>query len=88
MRRKSEIDLTTDPPPDLAIEVDNTSSSMNRMDIYAALGVPEVWCYDGERLTIYRLDNECYRSQEASEVLPLLQRSDILRFFAGESNHG
>lgn len=80
VRGKSNIDLMTDPPPDLAIEVDNTSSSMNRLDIYAALGVPEVWRYDGETLTIYRLVEGNYNPQEISDVLPLLKRSDILRF--------
>jgi len=39
---KDKIDLTSDPPPDLAIEIDITSSSLNRFAIYAQLGVPEV----------------------------------------------
>ncbi len=80
VRGKTEIDLAIDPPPDLAIEVDNTSSSMNRLEIYAALGVPEVWRYDGETLTIYGLVEGEYAAQEASAVLPLLQQGDILRF--------
>jgi Uma2 family endonuclease len=80
VRGKSEIDLTTDPPPDLAIEVDNTSSSMHRMEIYAAFGVPEVWCYTGETLMFYRLIDGCYLPQETSTVLPMLRRDDVLRF--------
>lgn len=52
VRGKSEIDLAIDPPPDLAIEIDITSSSVDRLGIYAVLGVPEVWRYDGESLTI------------------------------------
>lgn len=80
VRGKDDIDLTQDPPPDLAIEVDNTSSSINRMGIYGLLGVPEVWRFDGESLTIYRLVGGEYAPQEQSEVLPLLQRGDILRF--------
>ena len=64
IRGKDRIDLTVDPPPDLAIEVDNTSSSINRMAIYAALGVPEVWRFDGETLTICRLINGQYVAQE------------------------
>ena len=79
VRGKAEIDLTIDPPPDLAIEVDNTSSSMNRMEIYAALAVPEVWRYDGATLTIECLVDGVYVAQEASAVLPV-QRGDILRF--------
>ena len=50
---RDHIDLRTDPPPDLAIEVDVTSSSLNRMGIYAALAVPEVWRLDGPALTFH-----------------------------------
>lgn len=80
VRSKNEIDLAVDPPPDLAIEVDYTSSSIDRMAIYTALGVPEVWRFDGETLTLYGLEAGEYRPQETSAVLPLLQRADILRF--------
>jgi Uma2 family endonuclease len=88
VRGKDDIDLTQDPPPDLAIEVDNTSSSIDPMAIYAALGVPEVWRFDGESLTIYRLVGGEYASQEQSEVLPLLQRGDILRFLHSSQTMG
>ena len=41
--------MTVDPPPDLVIEVDITRSSLDKLSIYAALRVPEVWRYtDGE----------------------------------------
>jgi Uma2 family endonuclease len=79
VRGRLEIDLSTDPPPDLAIEVDITSSSINRLQIYAALGVPEVWRYDGKTLTIYVLQGNEYEPQEASKALPILQRGDILQ---------
>ena len=49
VRDREVLDLDVDPPPDLAIEVDITSSSLNRMEIYAELRVPEVWRYDGRR---------------------------------------
>jgi Uma2 family endonuclease len=88
VRGKAEINLTVDPPPDLAIEVDQTSSSMNRLEIYRAIGVPEVWRFDGETVTIYRLVEEKYRAQETSEVLPLLQQGDILRFLQVSSTMG
>jgi len=39
---KREIDLTQDPPPDLVVEIDITSSSLNRFQIYATLGVPNL----------------------------------------------
>jgi Uma2 family endonuclease len=55
VRERDELDLEVDPPPDLAIEVDITSSSLDRMGIYAALRVPELWRYEGSRLTMYQL---------------------------------
>src|SRR5215469_16685196 len=49
------LNLRRDPPPDLAIEVDVANSSLNRLSIYAALRVPEVWRLDGDQLTFYVL---------------------------------
>jgi Uma2 family endonuclease len=49
------LNLRTDPPPDLVVEVDVTRSSLNRMAIYAALGVPEVWRLDVASLTFHLL---------------------------------
>lgn len=88
VRGKDAIDLTVDPPPDLAIEVDNTQSSLNRLEIYAAIGVPEVWRFDGQVMTIYRLMAGQYQPQEASTVLPLLNRTDILRFLEKSQTMG
>ena len=67
---KDAVDLASDPPPDLTIEVDVKHSSLNRMSIFLAIGIPEVWRYDGERLTIYLLENNRYRESETSFVLP------------------
>ena len=53
--RAEELDLTIDPPPDLVLEVDVTSSSLNRMSIYAALGVPEIWRWQHDKLQVYSL---------------------------------
>src|SRR3954454_19090485 len=50
-----KIDLEVDPPPDLAIEVEISRSALDRMGIYAALGVPEVWRFDGETLRVAQL---------------------------------
>ena len=80
VRGKDVIDLTIDPPPDLAIEVDSTSSSMNRMGIYAALGVPEIWRFDREILTILNLVNNDYQPSEMSLVLPMFD-TVVLRSF-------
>jgi Uma2 family endonuclease len=47
---KRKLDLSKDPPPDLAIEIDITQRSIPRQPIYAALGVPEIWRWDGNRV--------------------------------------
>jgi Uma2 family endonuclease len=81
VRDRELLDLEVDPPPDLAIEVDITSSSMNRMQIYAGLGVPEVWRYDGRSMTFYQLgpDRKYYETDE-SLSFPGLRPADVLRF--------
>ena len=61
---------------------------MNRMEIYAALGVSEVWRHDGKTLTIECLAEGRYSAQEASRALPLLQRGDILRFLEASQTMG
>ena len=65
-----EVDPATDPPPDLIIEVDITSWSLDRFPIFAAFGVPEVWRYDGSRVVIYRLEAGRYVEVENSAALP------------------
>ena len=69
---KSTIDLTVDPPPDLVIEIDVTSGSLDKFPIYAQVGVPEVWRYDGQRLRMSILRAERYVESETSLALPLL----------------
>ncbi|MEQ8964025.1 MAG: Uma2 family endonuclease, partial [Coleofasciculus sp. C2-GNP5-27] len=82
VRGVAQIDLNQFPPPDLALEIDITSSSINRLSIYAALGVPEVWRYDGQTLTILNWQNGEYLSQDRSTALPLLNAEDLVRFLA------
>jgi Uma2 family endonuclease len=75
---KLEIDLSRDPPPDLAIEIDIMSSSLNRLGIYAALGVPEAWRFDGERFEVLRRrDATGYDRCEASPTFPSLPVPDV-----------
>ncbi len=77
---KDKIDLQIDPPPDLAIEIDITSSSLNRFAIYAQLSVPEVWRYDGQTITIYHLVGDRYVLSDRSIAFPLLRTSDLQNF--------
>jgi Uma2 family endonuclease len=81
VRDKDEIDLTVDPPPDLAIEVDISRSSLSRMNIYASLGVPEVWRFDGETLCVFRLDSKArYVESEESPHFPMLPLAEVQAF--------
>ncbi len=81
VRGQREIDLGRDPPPDLALEVEATRSALDRMGVYAALGVPEVWRYDGEALHVYRLrpDGE-YELTEQSLSFPSLPLPEFVEF--------
>ena len=69
---KAEIDLDTDPPPDLIIEIDISSSSLNKFPVYAHIGVPEVWRYDGTRVVFFVLAGENYEAAEESRAFPVL----------------
>jgi Uma2 family endonuclease len=88
VRGKTSFDFTVDPVPDLAIEVDITSSSLNRLGIYAALEVAEVWRFNGEILLIYCLKDGAYEVQERSQVLPILSKDIILDFLKRRGEMG
>jgi len=74
VRNKRHIDLTIDPPPDLVVKIDITSSSIDKLSIYAAVGVPEIWRYDGRSLQILVLSepNSTYTQTQQSPTFPLL----------------
>jgi Uma2 family endonuclease len=81
MAGKRRLDLRVDPPPDLVIEVDVTHSSLDRMGIYARLGVPEVWRLDGNTLTIHVLgEDKKYAPADASRSFPLVTAADLMGF--------
>ncbi|MDX2228697.1 MAG: Uma2 family endonuclease [Leptolyngbyaceae cyanobacterium bins.349] len=85
IRGKIDLDLVQDPPPDLALEIDITSKSLNRMPIYARLGVPEVWRYNEGELEIYHLQGQTYVAAETSLALPTFPVQDIIAFI--DANH-
>jgi Uma2 family endonuclease len=82
-----DIDFSTDPPPDIVVEVDIHHDSMDKFPIYAALGVTEIWRYDGKHLAIHRLEGDEYVSVEQSIALPVLSSrvlTDFLNRLSGE----
>ena len=79
------IDLTVDPPPDLAIEIEITQSALQRMSIYAALGVPELWRYDGRILRVMiRHQDGGYRESERSLAFPSVPMDQLADFASRE----
>jgi Uma2 family endonuclease len=85
VRGKDDLDVTIDPPPDLVIEVDITRSSLDRFRILGAIGVPEVWRYDGQRVTMYRLEGARHAEVEASVALPPLTAAQATTFLKASS---
>ena len=79
-RGKQTLDLTTDLPPDLAIEIDITSTSVNKLEIYAFLGVPEIWRYNERILQFYQLLENKYIECEFSCAFPLVPATEISQF--------
>jgi len=75
-----QIDLMTDPPPDLVIEVDISSSSSRRIDVYKQLGVPEMWRYSGGRVQIHRLQDGDYTPCDPSPTFPIVSTAVINHF--------
>jgi Uma2 family endonuclease len=80
VRGKRRLNLTEDPAPDLVIEVDVTSSSQNRLQVYADLGVAEVWIYNGESLSVEQLQDGTYITSQTSQFFPNLPIPDIAKF--------
>ena len=81
------MDFSLDPPPDLAIEIDIAHTSTGKLSLYAAMGVPEVWTYDGRQVSIFVLRGEAMVLSNSSLAFPsvktealswLMQQSRLL----------
>lgn len=88
VRGRQNIDLDIDPPPDLAIEIDITSSSVDKLRIYSALGVPELWRYNGQVLRFYQGVEGDYVECESSLAFPLVTVSAMSRFIQQSKTMG
>ncbi|MEH2361357.1 Uma2 family endonuclease [Nostoc sp.] len=80
---KERIDLTIDPPPDLAIEVDVTSKT--QLDAYEALGVPELWRYEDGKLQINIFQDAKYINSEISSTFPNFPIDEVIPRFVEQS---
>ena len=83
IRGKASLDLSIDPPPDLAIEIDITNRT--HFDNYEKLGVPELWRFDGVELIILILNEGIYQSSEISTQFPNFAIKKIIPEFLEKS---
>jgi Uma2 family endonuclease len=84
MRGRTDLDPTVDPPPDIVIEMETSRSALDKLALFAALGVPEVWRCRGDQVAIYVLEGETYRPSATSRALAVLT-ADVLTSFLADS---
>ncbi len=83
VRGKEEFDFQIDPPPDLAIEIEMSRSLVSRIRIYAAIGVPEIWRFNGKTLRFCHLQPDGnYVDGLTSRSFPFLHPTDLLPHMA------
>jgi len=78
VRNKQNIDVNIAPVPDLVLEIDITRSSLDKFVIYGALGVPEIWRYNGKllRVSLWNTKNKVYERSDYSRVFCWLKVND------------
>ena len=62
------------------MEVDITHTDIDRNRLYASVGVPEFWRYNGNEWKIYSLDGTDYQAVESSPTFPMIEKSDSYSF--------
>ncbi len=75
-----KVDLTEDPPPDLVLEVDITHTDIDKNRLYAVMGVPEFWRFNGRVWRIFQLEADGYREVDHSPTFPWVEKVDLYRF--------
>jgi Uma2 family endonuclease len=88
VRNKEPIDLNRDPPPDLVVEVEYTLSALPKLELYAAMGVPEFWRYDGDKLHKYQLVAGKYELCQHSLAFAQINVAEIPRFLQDGKQRG
>lgn len=78
--RGKTVDLAVDPPPDLVVEVDITNTDIDKNALYAKMGVPEFWRYDGQVLRIYCLQSGEYHEADTSLTFPDIAKELLYQF--------
>lgn len=76
------INLDTDPPPDLVVEVDINHTDIDKNALYATMGVPEFWRFNGKVWHIYQLENGAYAERDRSPTFPIISKDELYQFLA------
>jgi len=77
-----KVNFEQDSPPDLVVEVDITRTDIDKNQLYAAMGVSELWRYNGEVWRIYCLKNGAYQEYETSPTFPIVKKENLYHFLA------
>lgn len=80
---KNRLDMSVDPPPDLAVEIDLTSRT--QLDNYQILGVPELWRYARRGLQINVLQAEQYIESDVSPTFPDIPILELVNQYTQQS---
>ncbi len=86
IRPSEYINLHRDPPPDLFVEIDISRTSLNKLGLFAAFDVPEVWRHKGDRLEIHELVGDTYIERDSSVVLPGVRADEVFALVADATN--
>ena len=86
--RGRTVDLKTDPPPDLVVEIDITHTDINKKALYQQMGVSEFWRYDGTTLTLYHLQEGNYQEVQTSPTFSWVQKETLYQFLRDCAEQG
>ncbi len=75
-----KVNLATDPPPDLVVEVDITHTDINKTALYASMRIPEFWRYNGQEWRIYHLQGNTYQEVLSSPTFAVLSKDKFYEF--------
>lgn len=77
-----DVDLAKDPPPDLVVEIDITHTDIDKLTLYAEMGIPEFWRYDGKLWQILRLQGQAYTEVTESPIFKGVPKAKLYEFLA------
>jgi Uma2 family endonuclease len=85
---KRRLTLGVDPPPDVAVEIDMSNDSIDKLPVYASIGVPEIWRYDGKDARFYKLVGESYEVTQDSIAFPGFGTQDFAQYLERSAIEG